>query len=175
MQVGLLCLVGLSVSYPSDERRVLRRRNSAAQIRARRPEPARFVPTVVEPPAEYEREQEEETFARRQSRPTPNKRRIPVAEVAPSHVRQDNAVAASEDSYNGRGYEAGSYESDRVKFEQSVQQSANSYNSDHVRSFQRDIGEKDFISSLLHSGRNRWPTELRHCRPAGTSQLPFRL
>ncbi len=139
-QFGLVCLVGLSMSYPADDqqlparRNTLRRRNGPVQdqvpqYRNRRPEQQqkpRFVPAVVEAPARFQKKADRPLVAA-------TKRRSPYQEEAPVEDR-DNSVAASDVYPGGRGYDSdGAYDSDRLKFEQSVQDSANSYNSDHVR------------------------------------------
>lgn len=137
-QFGLVCLVGLSMSYPADRdqqlparRNTLRRRNGPVQeqvpqYRNRRPEQQqkpRFVPAVVEAPARFQKKADRPLVAA-------TKRRSQYQE-APVEDR-DNSVAASDVYAGGRGYDSDGYETDRLKFEQSVQDSANSYNSDHV-------------------------------------------
>lgn len=125
----MLCLAGLSVCYPAEadeepkfQRPTFRRRNGGVAQYRRQPTLPEYQP---------KRQYAEEAPVPRLDKPkrrntAPAPAALPY--VAPAENR-DNAGAAS-NAYSG--YEAGSYDESHLKFEQGVQNQANSYNSDQV-------------------------------------------
>ena len=130
-QVGLLCLVAIATSYPLEENqpgqdgRVLRRRNQQEnpvakpnrnrQVKpAARPQKQRYTPEETAPSA----------FQERYASPVSPKRKASPVEARESIRNEPDYESAAS---------GGSYDEGAAKFEQGVQNSASSYNSDQVR------------------------------------------
>lgn len=140
-QVGLLCLVGLSVCYPAQpnegpfERRNLRKKNVVSgpreDFRSRQSEPLQPEYLTSKPkktsqytplgPSVLDRESStQESFVR----PVLTQKRKPSSPVRPA---AEKYVAEASNTYGDSGYDES-----HLKFEQGVQNSAASYNSDQV-------------------------------------------
>lgn len=145
LQIALLCLVGLSVSFPAEssgsfpERRNLRRKNAvtAAQpFRNRQSEPLQpeYLSAKPKQTSEYtplgpDAQDRESSPQQNFARPGFQQKRKPISPIRPV---AEKYVAEASNAYDNSGYDAGTYDDGHLKFEQGVQNNAASYNSDQV-------------------------------------------
>ncbi|XP_032777566.2 uncharacterized protein LOC116916426 [Daphnia magna] len=141
--IALLCLVGLSVSFPAEssgsfpERRNLRRKNAvtAAQpFRNRQSEPLQpeYLSAKPKQTSEYtplgpDAQDRESSPQQNFARPGFQQKRKPISPIRPV---AEKYVAEASNAYDNNGYDAGTYDDGHLKFEQGVQNNAASYNSD---------------------------------------------
>lgn len=181
IQVGLLCLVGLSVSYPAQpNERNQRRRN---QVSAPQPFRSRQSERISDLP-DYQPSRPKKisqyqplgpqafTAQERYANPAPQqqKRKAPVQQLKPATENVRDYEAAPSNAYGGGGYEAGSYDEGHLKFEQGVQNHANSYNSDQVLLNDAYLWSVRKLTVVLSypTGSERRTRPVRHRRSTGT-------